>query len=469
MSEEIARQLANAGNVYLIAPAGYGKTEVIAKAVTFQEKGKVLLLTHTHAGVRSLKERLHRLGASPKQYRVETIASWGLHLAKSYPKLSGITVDQPIGDEWQEVYKFAQNALQCTNIKYVIEKSYRGIFVDEYQDCTKSQHTLIMSLAGILPVRILGDPLQGIFGFDEDPLIDWDIDIYPFFEDFGQLEEPWRWKETNPELGNWLNSVRNPLIAGEEFDIRNAPTGWVNWIPTSQSAGRTACFNASRLAGSVVAIQKWPNQAHSLARQLRGVYTSMEEIECKDLITWARNLDQSNSLGRCQLIIDGAGKCWTGLKGNLRNIRNGFSAGRTPRSKNYSSVVEKLGLILTAPDDSQILLSALRACSSAGDILFRRELWREMQRVLEVFQGGEFESLEDAAWHIRNQTRRQGRYTEHRVVSRTLLIKGLEFDHVVIVNADDLDDPRNLYVALTRCKHSLTVISSSPIIRRPPL
>jgi hypothetical protein len=28
-------------------------------------------------------------------------------------------------------------------------------------------------LAELLPCRILGDPLQGIFGFNEDPLVDW--------------------------------------------------------------------------------------------------------------------------------------------------------------------------------------------------------------------------------------------------------------------------------------------------------
>ena len=103
----------------------------------------------------------------------------------------------------------------------------------------------------------------------------------------------------------------------------------------------------------------------------------------------------------------------------------------------------------------------------AGDILFRKELWQEMQHTLEAFQQGKFESFEDTAWHIRNQVRKQGREIGYRLVSRTLLVKGLEFDHVVVVNADDLDDPKNLYVALTRCKQTLTILSRSPIVRRP--
>jgi len=469
MSDEIAQQLVNAGNAYLIAPAGYGKTELIARSVALQDQGKSLLLTHTHAGVRSLKKRLKRLGVPANKYRVETIASWALRLAASYPKMSGITNDQPVGDDWREVYQYACTALTHINIRSVIERSYTGTFIDEYQDCTKSQHTLVLLLSEIFPVRILGDPLQGIFGFDGDPLIEWGADVFPYFEDIGQLEEPWRWKGVNPDLGSWLESVREKLISGEEFDLRNAPDGSVTWVQHSLSAGRKACYTASRLTGSIVAIQKWPNQAHTLASQLRGLYSSMEEIECRDLITWAKRLDQANPQELCLCIIAGAGKCWTRLNGELRSVRGAFEEGRIPRSRKYPLVVETLSMIIGSPDNPSILLSALRECRVAGDILYRNELWREMQRVLEVFQGDEFENFEDAAWQIRNQARRQKRKLERRLVSRTLLIKGLEFDHVVVVNADDLDDPKNLYVALTRGKLSLTIVSNSPIIKRPPL
>ena len=199
MSDEIALQLANASNAFLIAPAGYGKTELIARAVALQDQGKALLLTHTHAGVRSMRARLKRLGVSTKQYRVDTIASWALKLAASYPKISGITNDQPVGNQWKEVYQYAQNATQNRNIKSVIEKSYAGVYIDEYQDCTKSQHGLVIALSELLQARILGDPMQGIFGFDDDPLIDWSADIIPHFEELELLTEPWRWKEENPE------------------------------------------------------------------------------------------------------------------------------------------------------------------------------------------------------------------------------------------------------------------------------
>ena len=60
-----------------------------------------------------------------------------------------------------------------------------------------------------------------------------------------------------------------------------------------------------------------------------------------------------------------------------------------------------------------------------------------------------------------------GRPVEHRTVSRTLLVKGLEFEHAVVLNGAE-HDVRNLYVAMTRGSKSLTVLSESPTMR-PPL
>jgi DNA helicase-2/ATP-dependent DNA helicase PcrA len=44
------------------------------------------------------------------------------------------------------------------------------------------------------------------------------------------------------------------------------------------------------------------------------------------------------------------------------------------------------------------------------------------------------------------------------------LTKGLEFDNVVILNAQDFNDPKHLYVALTRCCKRLVVITDNPFL-----
>jgi hypothetical protein len=97
-----------------------------------------------------------------------------------------------------------------------------------------------------------------------------------------------------------------------------------------------------------------------------------------------------------------------------------------------------------------------------GSILYRRELWNEMKRVIANYEAGD-SGLSEVAWRQRSRASVMGRLVERRVVSRTLLVKGLEFDHAVVLNADTLN-AKELYVAMTRGSKSLTVLSSSPTI-----
>jgi len=59
----------------IVAPAGYGKTYAIALCLS-HTKGKQLILTHTNAGVASLKEKIMQQGINNKHYRVETITGF---------------------------------------------------------------------------------------------------------------------------------------------------------------------------------------------------------------------------------------------------------------------------------------------------------------------------------------------------------------------------------------------------------
>jgi DNA helicase-2/ATP-dependent DNA helicase PcrA len=67
---------------------------------------------------------------------------------------------------------------------------------------------------------------------------------------------------------------------------------------------------------------------------------------------------------------------------------------------------------------------------------------------------------------IREQSRLIGRPLAKRSVGSTLLLKGLEADISVILNAEALN-ARNLYVAMTRGSSSVVICSSSPILNPP--
>lgn len=75
MTEQEWNELSNNNTAAVIAPAGHGKTEMLAEIVE-RSSGKLLLLTHTNAGVNAIKKRMNNKSISSSRYNVETIASF---------------------------------------------------------------------------------------------------------------------------------------------------------------------------------------------------------------------------------------------------------------------------------------------------------------------------------------------------------------------------------------------------------
>jgi hypothetical protein len=91
-------------------------------------------------------------------------------------------------------------------------------------------------------------------------------------------------------------------------------------------------------------------------------------------------------------------------------------------------------------------------------VVYRAELYEEMCRTLELVRREPATAFADAAWAVRDRTRRRGRPAAPRVVSRTLLVKGLEFEHALVLDFNELATPKEKYVALTRPRRTLTVL-----------
>ena len=75
-------------------------------------------------------------------------------------------------------------------------------------------------------------------------------------------------------------------------------------------------------------------------------------------------------------------------------------------------------------------------------VLYRAELYDEMCRTLQRAEHAPSQPYHDLAWSVRDQTRRYGRSPHGRVISRTLLVKGLEFDHALILDYGEFTPPR---------------------------
>ena len=55
--------------------------------------------------------------------------------------------------------------------------------------------------------------------------------------------------------------------------------------------------------------------------------------------------------------------------------------------------------------------------------------------------------------------RHKGRNPARRSLATPLLVKGLEFDHVAILNGGEFSDTENFYVSLTRATRSVIVFA----------
>jgi DNA helicase-2/ATP-dependent DNA helicase PcrA len=454
----------------LIGPAGCGKTETIAQALKIAE-GRQLILTHTHAGVRSLQQKFKKLKIPPSKYVLETIHGFFLKYAASYPTMSGLSFSTNKNDIWSKIIPAFTSLLETKFIKQVLQCSYDGVFVDEYQDCTLSQHNAILKMCEYLPVRVLGDPLQGIFDFNPmDQIVEWRRDVLPNFPQLDELQTPWRWDGKNKKLSQWITSLRENIQAGQPINL-DQPKGVITWKQLNhkdinqERLLSSQCISAVPTDQTFVAIEQYPNEAHKFARCQGGRLQSMEEMACNELFKTLIKFENHQSSELVLEVVRFIKKC-TVMNGYLEDVE------RQSNNKKYnflkidnSTIREIIRSIFYTHEYSSIAQLIDFTLLTKGKDVFRQELMKEMSKSLKEFCNCGFDSISDAAWEVRSRTRERGQNIPRMIVSRTLLIKGLEFDNTLVLNADNIQNEKLFYVSMTRACHSLTVFSESPIIK----
>lgn len=468
MSEELAIKLDECTTKgYVIAPAGYGKTHLIAMAVKAASH-RQLILTHTFAGVNSIKTKMSTLGVPSSKYQIDTIASWSLRLCLAYPKTSGWKIENPTSKQWAKLYECCSVLLGKEFIRHVLKSTYAGVYVDEYQDCSDLQHALVCALADFLPCRILGDPMQAIFEFDDGKPVDWDVNVYPHFNCLGQLETPWRWDNAGePKLGAWLKAVRNRLEQGQKIDLINGvPANVKRTYTDPQYLANKQYSSLCDLLGnnaSVIALhggdQESKNKTHLLARTMAGRFSSIEEVEGKALFTFVKKLDMATTpKARFLLVLDFAKKCFTAVDKTLTAGTKLGNIAKETKATKYPLLLEAANLYLTAPTSKNLEAFILVLKANPETSAYRRDLLYRFLNVLKLHMNGEGATLVQSAQLYQREMRHTGRPISHKkLIGTTLLVKGLEYDHAVILDADSLG-AKDLYVAMTRGSKSLTII-----------
>ena len=470
MASPLAKDLAHAPRGLVVAPAGCGKTHLISEAVGFS-KGRQLVLTHTHAGVSAIRARMIRLGIPPGLYRVATIDSFALKYAAAFPSLSNWTIREPEGAQWTALRPAGLKVCRAGPVIDVLRATYAGVYVDEYQDCTSGQHELVMQLTSLLPCRILGDPLQAIFKkINKDDALAWKTARESFVE-LGTLDTPQRWLGRNDELGHWLLDMRNRLLAGESVDLVGAPGIELRLGDPNEAYQIATCFDLAKRGGSVVALRAWRAQCHRLAGRLNNAFHAVEDAQCEDLVDWGRQIEGVSGLQRTEKLVEFAGKWLTRLPATLvAGVLKSVQEQKACRAKRSDAVAHYYALRAVRDDPSVIgVAHALDALAALEEkpVFMSREIWFGLRTAAHESARNTGVSLSQSIGAGRERARRFGREIGRQCLATPLLVKGLEFDHVAVLNAADLKDAELTYVSLTRACRGMIVLSKSAKLLLP--
>ncbi|MBL4783534.1 MAG: AAA family ATPase [Porticoccaceae bacterium] len=463
----------SSGRGLIVAPAGCGKTHLITEVLAVADEKPYLVLTHTTAGVAALKQRLKRLGVPNKNYVVSTIDGWALRIANIFPVSCDVraTPDNP-KVFYPELRRKVQGYVAPGHISEIISSSYSRLLVDEYQDCDADQHALICSLSEVLSTTIFGDPMQCIFNF-AGPMPSWDGDVKPRFPIITELNTPWRWINAGtPDLGQWILNCRESLLQRRSIDLLSCP-GYVHWIqlagdPQADNQRQTEAQYHIRNSNDpshsflVIGDSRNPRSRHNFASLSRGIDV-VEPVDLADVTKISSQIDKlcgeelaNHVLAATSLMMTGVGKA------NVIKRMPTILAGRnrTPATPIELAVKE----VMESGDKSSVgnLLSCLEV--SPDTRLFRRGAFSALKSAVSLSVSDPTKTTKQAAEIVREKRRHQGdRRIPSRAIGSTLLLKGLEADHSLILDAGAMNS-HNLYVALSRGAKSITVFSNSNVL-----
>ncbi|MDR0605728.1 MAG: UvrD-helicase domain-containing protein [Bacteroidales bacterium] len=465
----------------IIAPAGYGKTHTIMECLHIIGTGKkCLILTHTHAGIASIKEKMQKGGINPQKFSIETISSFALQYAKAFHfNKAEIPKAEDSNDYFNFAIGVATNILKTKPLSTVIRSSYSMLLVDEYQDCTSLQHKMILALSDILPTHILGDPLQGIFEFRNNTIVDMESDeeMQGLNQNIQTLDTPCRWNQHGSrELGQALSDIRALLLNGTPINLTTfhphinvviePENGYLNPINNSNRIIWKEISN--RNTDSLLFLHPISTSIYpriTFIQRFNNTVRLIESIDDKDYYKFSNYFDTQTGQKVINKIID-----FTKAVSSKTVIKQWFKdngALKNKRSDEDKIVVRKLqgiiDLIIQQKSFKNIAILISELIQLSNNKCYRAELKKDMIKALELAHA-EGNTVYESMKKNRDILRRVGRSIKGRCIGTTLLTKGLEFDVVIILNAHLFTNPKHLYVALTRASKKLIVISQNPII-----
>ena len=476
----------------LKAPAGHGKTTAIADCLLQCPKNSLhLVLTHTHAGIASLRTKFRKKNVPSNSYQLETITGFAQRYVLSFLGESALPAEDD-KEYFDKAVEKCTKLLKTQVVQYVITATYNGVFVDEYQDCTVDQHNMIMALCEHLPVHLFGDALQGIFNFGSKKLVDFEKDLFDFStHDF--LTTPWRWESTNKQLGAEILRMRTLLENNQPITLTNKPSDGVyvyNYLPNEDEYKPIFRVLNKHDDGSLLIICpsfRITNQYNKVVPKgnlndrllfkkridSNNRFAFVDAIDDEAYYSCAKKIDEyikKNINKKCThpihdlykiLVSLHLGK--TGLNDWFNKDTDCFKKKVKENKELYQSLLQlyqtfEHNCTLNQLKDIFVFISKLPAVKCC-----HKSFFNSIMRCLDLATNNGV-SVYEAMKMYKARVRHQGRKIEGRCIGTTLLTKGLEFDTVIITNADKFEDKKNFYVAISRACKKLVFLTHSTTI-----
>lgn len=445
------------GSGAIVAPAGHGKTYTIGQTVKAHPEMSILVLTHTHAGIAALK---NQIGSRPiRQLRIETIASFALKIARAFPKHGGW--NEAEGVDMDAAHISANQAMHSRTILNVVCAPFDLMIVDEYQDCSLIQASIIDLMTSQVPTVVVGDPLQGIYDFGSQPSVNWSgtSTNLPYID---TLPIPHRWSKTNPSLGEWLLSVRQNLLADKSV-IFNQSVMEVIQLDRKPAEGGLSGLIMDRVSTAIITPDSAvPHAIPRIARSYRGRARVAEAAAYPELHKAAQNYNASDPVRNLLALIELASKSKTAvIEGPVRTLRDNLrDHGVASRRRSQEPIVLVAQSHLEC-GSAESAAGFLRAVIAHGTYIYRPELTALMFRSLKMKSVHDELSLDECVEVVLEQ-RNHMKLPERQgaVVGSTLRLKGLEFDTVVVLDPMSIPNAKHFYVAMTRATRRLIVAYS---------
>jgi ATP-dependent DNA helicase RecQ len=464
---EIVRDDREQTNVLVLAGPGSGKTRVLVHRIAYlirvrrEDPRGILVLTYNRHAAAEIRERLRRLiGDDATGVTVSTCHALAMRLvgasfAGEGPRdFDGIVMQAAALLRGDGLSRPEAEALRDTLIQ-----GYRWLLVDEYQDIGPEEYALIGAVAGRsqedpdlrISLFAVGDDDQNIYAFAGAS-----IDFIRRFEADYAARPVWL-TENYRSTANIIaaaNAVIAPapgrMKAGHDITVNRArakaPPGGVLAALDPVAQGRISLLDAgpSDAAQAVAALDE--------LMRLSRLDPDWSWRRCAVIARDWRRLEPVRAYAEALGIpIDMANETLPGLW-RLREMQAFIRTILADRTR-----------LLTVSDLTDILNAQHQTPWSdligEGIGTLARELVEKAAPVPDLVQWfGEW------ARDVRGEQRGLLLLTAHRA-------KGLEFDHVAILNGgwdrpsrgEDADAPRRLfYVAMTRARSTLTVLTDGP-------